>query len=203
MSDTLKNESLSKPQGKENKEAKEIKVPIKFNKETREISLEEASALAQKGLKFEAIEKEYNLLKDLASKENKSVPKFIEELVAGKNTEEKTKLLEKCGGDEEIAERILKSEGKKTSDNGFAELKESFPEIKSPEDLPEEVLENAQLKGTFLLDEYLRYLLIQDKKIKETNKKLKNTQKASTGSLSSQKGAGNPETEEFLKGLWG
>ncbi len=203
MSDTLKNESLSKPEEKEKKNTEGITVPIKFNKETRNISLEEASLLAQKGLKFEAIEKEYNSLKALASKENKSVPKFIEELIEGKKEKEKAELLEKCGGDEKIAERILKSEGKGKNDNGFSELSESFPEIKSLEDLPEEVIEKAQLNGTFLLDEYLRYLLAQDKKVKAVNKKVKAAQKASTGSLASQKGATNPETEEFLKGLWG
>lgn len=179
-----------------------IKIPIKFNKETRNLSLEEATTLAQKGLKFESIEKEYNLLKQLALRENKSIPLYIAELDRRYNEEKKQSLTEKCGGNEEIAEHILSLENEKKAGDGFDELTSAFPEIKSKENLPQEVLDNAELKGTLLLDEYLRYLLSQKRNAQTVARKQREGEKSSTGSLVNRRDSQTSETEEFLKGLW-
>ena len=179
-----------------------IKIPIKFNKETRNLSLEEATTLAQKGLKFESIEKEYNLLKQLALRENKSIPLYIAELDRRYNEEKKQSLTEKCGGNEEIAEHILSLENEKKAGDGFDELTSAFPEIKSKKNLPREVLDNAELKGTLLLDEYLRYLLSQKRNAQTIAQKQREGEKTSTGSLINNKDSHTSETEEFLKGLW-
>ena len=179
-----------------------IKIPIKFNKETRNLSLEEATTLAQKGLKFESIEKEYNLLKQLALRENKSIPLYIAELDRRYNEEKKQSLTEKCGGNEEIAEHILSLENEKKAGDGFDELTSAFPEIKSKENLPREVLDNAELKGTLLLDEYLRYLLSQKRNAQTVARKQREGEKSSTGSLINRRDSQTSETEEFLKGLW-
>ena len=179
-----------------------IKIPIKFNKETRNLTLEEATTLAQKGLKFESIEKEYNLLKQLALRENKSIPLYIAELDRRYNEEKKQSLTEKCGGNEEIAEHILSLENEKKAGDGFDELASAFPEIKSKENLPREVLDNAELKGTLLLDEYLRYLLSQKRNAQTVARKQREGEKSSTGSLINRRDSQTSETEEFLKGLW-
>lgn len=179
-----------------------IKIPIKFNKETRDLTLEEATTLAQKGLKFESIEKEYNLLKQLALRENKSIPLYIAELDRRYNEEKKQSLTEKCGGNEEIAEHILSLENEKKAGDGFDELASAFPEIKSKENLPREVLDNAELKGTLLLDEYLRYLLSQKRNAQTVARKQREGEKSSTGSLTNHRDSQTSETEEFLKGLW-
>ena len=179
-----------------------IKIPIKFNKETRNLTLEEATTLAQKGLKFESIEKEYNLLKQLALRENKSIPLYIAELDRRYNEEKKQSLTEKCGGNEEIAEHILSLENEKKAGDGFDELTSAFPEIKSKENLPQEVLDNAELKGTLLLDEYLRYLLSQKRNAQTVARKQREGEKSSTGSLVNRRDSQTSETEEFLKGLW-
>lgn len=179
-----------------------IKIPIKFNKETRDLTLEEATTLAQKGLKFESIEKEYNLLKQLALRENKSIPLYIAELDRRYNEEKKQSLTEKCGGNEEIAEHILSLENEKKAGDGFDELTSAFPEIKSKENLPQEVLDNAELKGTLLLDEYLRYLLSQKRNAQTVARKQRGGEKSSTGSLINRRDSQTSETEEFLKGLW-
>lgn len=182
--------------------APEITVPVKYNKEIKELSLEEAGNLAQKGLKFEAIEADYLALKNLAAKENKSVPAFISELTLSKRSALKEELTEQCGGNEEMAEKILNLEGNTETSLNLNEVYEAFEDIKSPEDLPSEVLEKATLKGTNALDEYLRYLLAQKKKTRETIKKQKENDSSSTGSLINLKGGNNPETAEFLRGLW-
>ena len=184
------------------KSDEQVKIPIKFNKETKNLTLEDATTLAQMGLKFESIEKEYNLLKQLASRENKSIPNYIAELERRYNEEKKQSLTEKCGGNQEIAEHILALEKEKKASDGFEELSTAFPEIKSKENLPQEVLNNAELKGTLLLDEYLRYLLSQKRNAQTIAQKQREGEKTSTGSLINNKDSHTAEPEEFLKGLW-
>lgn len=195
MEQEIKNEDLPES-------TPEITVPVKYNKEIRALSLEEAGTLAQKGLKFEAIKSDFLALKELALSENKSVPEFISHLAESKRLALKEELLEKCGGNEEMAEKILNLEGKAKKELNLNEVYEAFEDIKCPEDLPAEVLEKATLKGTNALDEYLRYLLLQKKKARETLKKQRENDSSTTGSLINLKGGNNPETEEFLRGLW-
>lgn len=181
----------------------EIFIPVKFNKEIINLDLEKASTLAQKGMKFDVISKDYEIIKDLAANEGKSVSEFVNLLKQERNLKKKNQLLEKCGGDEIFAEHILKLEQNAKPDfNGFAELKENFPEIKDLESLPAQVLENAKLKGTLLLDEYLRYRHNQKNAVKNSLLKQKENLNSSTGSQLNKKGNDNPETAEFLKGLW-
>lgn len=181
---------------------KEITIPIKYNKEIKELSLEDAATLAQKGLKFTAIEKDFAALKELAQRENKSVPIFISELCERYTADKKKTLVEECGGNEEIAQRLLDLESNSQPADSLKELTEAFPEITSLEQLPEEVLEKSRLKGTLPLDEYLRYLLAEEKIKKSAAAKQRQSEKTTTGSLSSLKGAENAEAEEFLRGLW-
>ena len=42
---------------------REIFVPVKFNKEIKNLTIEEASELAQKGLKFDAVSEDYKTLR--------------------------------------------------------------------------------------------------------------------------------------------
>ena len=182
----------------------EITVPIKFNKEVREIPLSEASALAQKGMKFDLISDDYKTLKGLSLKNNKSVTEFLEDLKTKDYNKRVKELTEKCGGDEALAQHITDLENKNEKENlrGFTELKKNFPKFKTLEDLPEEIKENAMLKGTLLLDEYLRYLLLQKRNADERAKFNKFSSEASIGSQLNRKGNITPEASEFLKGLW-
>lgn len=185
------------------KSESEIFIPVKYNKQTVNLNLEKAQELAQKGMKFDAISRDYETLKELALAENKSVSEFVEEIKCKNFDKKKSELLEKCGGDEGFAEHILMLENKPYEDaKGIDEVKENFPEIKSIEDLPESVVENAKLKGTLLLDEYLRYRHSQDIAVKKSLLKQQQAVKSSTGSQLNKKGTENPETAEFLKGLW-
>jgi len=183
---------------------KEIIIPIKFNKEVKELTVSQAAQLAQKGLKFDLILNDYERLKRLAKLSQKSVPEYLnwleEELISTK----RKVLYEKCGGDEQLAEHIIELEEKSNNENisSLAEVKQYFPEIKSKEDLPKEVVASAELKGTLLLDEYLRYILAQKKHLEKMEKIRKSVESASVGSQSNRKSAVTPEAAEFLKGLW-
>ncbi len=181
----------------------EITIPVKYNKEIRQLDLETASTLAQKGMKYDVISEDYETLKKMAAEESKSVPQFLADLKSNRVNERKNYLTEKCGGDSELAEHILNLEKPELkTDGGFSELKSLFPEIKTEDDLPQEVLDNSKLKGTLLLDEYLRYRLLNERREKAAVLQQKKAENQSLGSQLNRKGAESPETEEFLKGLW-
>ena len=178
-------------------------IPIKFNKEVRNLTIDEASVLAQKGLKFDTIQKDYELLRQLAGEKSMSVSGFLKSLQNEEENRRLTSLTEKCGGDGEFAAHILELEkGNKTKNVDLTELMEFFPNIKSADMLPAQVLENATLSGRNLLDEYLRYTLKERLKVKEAEKNYKTALKLSSGSQINRIGHIAPETAEFLKGLW-
>ncbi len=183
---------------------KEMLIPIKFNKEIKKITAEEAAELAQKGMKYDIIIKDYEILKGLAQEEGKSVAEFLVKLKSERLESRKKELTEKCGGDKELAEHFLKLEQSKANieDSGFSELKENFPQIAAMEKLPNEVLEKSRLKGTKLLDEYLRYLLTETRERQKAEAEIKKADKRSLGSLQNKSGTIDPEAAEFLKGLW-
>jgi len=94
----------------------------------------------------------------------------------------------------------LEKSGEESDD--FAELTAEFPKIKSISDLPDSVVQKSELRGTKLLDEYLRYRLTEEREAASAALKQKNAENLSLGSLTDRKGGINPETAEFLKGLW-
>lgn len=181
----------------------EIVIPVKYNKQIMNLDIESAGNLAQKGLKFESIANDFEKLKQLAVKDGKSVSEFISSLEEKALNSKKEMLTEKCGGDSDLAEHILKlEEGNSQEVRGFSELQAKFPEIKEIDDLPQSVLENSKLKGSLLLDEFLRYKLEQEIAVKNSIKEQKKASLSSVGSHQSKKGNDNPEATEFLKGLW-
>lgn len=182
---------------------KEILIPVKYNKQVINLDVASAGALAQKGLKFDSIAKDYESLKQLANENGKSVSEFISDLKCDTYNAKKQQLAEKCGGDEALAEHILELELAKPDEiRGFDELKEKFPKFKTLESLPQSVLEKAKLKGSLLLDEYLRYKLEQEIAVKDSISKQQQAKISSAGSQLTKRGNDNPETAEFLKGLW-
>ncbi len=134
----------------------EVTVPVKFNKVTQNLSIQEAANLAQKGLKFEHISEDYDRLRRLAAKKDVSVSQLLDNIEKAENQTQRQSLLEKCGGDEELVNHIVSLENKNEGDNGFQEIKSFFPDIENPEMLPQSVIDASKLRGTKLLDEYLR-----------------------------------------------
>ena len=181
----------------------EVIIPIKFNREIIKLDLEKAQELAQKGMKFDMISKDFEALKDLAVKNGKSVSEYVRELKENATRERLNEVIEKCGGDNEFAQHIVRLENGNSADiRGFSELKECFPKIRTFEDLPGSVVEAAKLKGTLILDEYLRFLHKEQRAIDESFKKQNSAKESALGSFANKKGGDNPETAEFLRGLW-
>ena len=180
----------------------DIIVPVKFNKQIVNLNLQQAQELAQKGMKFDMISSDYAALKSLANKEGKNVGEYISALMADKTARHLQEITDKCGGDSEFAKHIVALEKEDDQLRGFEELCDNFPKIKTIKDLPQSVVDAATLKGTLLLDEYLRYLHKQDIAVKQSLKKQKETAETSAGYFASKGGAQSPETAEFLRGLW-
>lgn len=181
----------------------EIVIPVKYNKEIINLTPERAGELAQKGMKFEAISNEIELLRKLASNENKTVMQFLSNLELKSKNAMRDSLVQRCEGDEELKNEILRLyEQKVEADDGFDELKAEFPEIKSRDDLPQSVIENAKLCQRPLLDEYLRYRMAQERAVAENKLAEENAKLSSVGSQQNKSRGENPETAEFLKGLW-
>lgn len=187
------------------KDGEESTVLIKFNKETRRIPACEAAVLAQKGLKFDMISGEYSRLKDMALREGKSVSEFLNLIEKEKSEVRMNSLLDKCGGNSELAEHIKELEDKTNNvkDPNFSELQQAFPEIKEIGELPPQVLESAELHGRNLLDEYLRYLLSREQTRIAAQKQKTRAEKSSVGGLGSDVFAESDTARtEFLSGIW-
>ncbi len=185
-------------------EKNDWKVCVKFNKEMRELSMEEASVLAQKGLKYDTVSGDLERLRVLAKSGGKNITDFITELENQKRNAHKNDLMESCSGNSELVDRIIELEGENQADEilGLSELMSEFPEIKSKDDVPSSVLDAVEIKGGNLFDAYLRYLHQQTRQAKRHIEERGRIAKSSVGS---QLGRGDTTSEinnEFIKGLW-
>ena len=178
----------------------EVVIPVKFNKETKNLTAAEAATLAQKGMKYEMIENDYQKLKNLAAKSKKSVPMYISELQEREIAARREELLKECGGNEALADRVMELENAEPQDDGLDELREYFPTVKSLDDLPRAVVESARLKGENLLNAYLKFRFIKKREKTQEDLFERAVTDASVGSLKS------PEVKSddtFIKALWG
>lgn len=175
-------------------------ISVKFNKEIKSLTAEEAANLAQKGMKFELIENDFSKLKDLAGKHNLSVPEYIKVLENEHIDKHRKELLEECGGNEQLADRVLELENGQKNDDSLEELKEFFPTIKSIDDLPRAVVESARLRNESLLNSYLKYRIVKKRHQREEDLFERDTNNASIGSQKSTTVSGD---DAFLRALWG
>ncbi len=182
----------------------EITVPVKFNKEIKNLKVEEASVLAQKGMKFDMISDNYERIKNLAKVDGVSVTDYLSTLERTQKENREKSLTEECGGNTEIAKHIIELENKneKGADRGLSELLEKIPEITDISQIPDSVIEASHLKGTRLLDEFLRYRLDLENEKKALAASQKNGKAASVGSQTCT-AVNKNAASEFLKGLWG
>ena len=127
-------------------------VTVKFNKEIRELSADEAVILAQKGMKYDLVSGDLARLKSLAQNAGKNIGDYLTDIENESAAARKKILLEEIGGNTELAERIIELENSGEKLNGFDELQSEFPKIKSKSDLPEEVLLKVSERGGHYFD---------------------------------------------------
>lgn len=179
-----------------------VLIPVKFNKEMRNITVEEASCLSQKGLKYDAISPQWEKLRLFAKQENMSTADFLSTLEKKRTEKRIEELTQQCGGNSEIAHHILSLEGATEEElRGISEFKEYFPE-KSTDSLPAEVIDRARENNSNLLDEYLRYKARQEALKKADEKQKRENLLSSVGSQKDSGLSRSPESHEFIRGLW-
>lgn len=81
----------------------------------------------------------------------------------------------------------------------FLRLTEDFPELQSPSQLPESVLDTAAAENIPLLDAYLRYRWQEEKKVLAAAAKREQAARQSAGSLSAGSSQVAPEQDAFLR----
>jgi hypothetical protein len=198
-----KEKEIKAPEMSESAPSGEKTMCIKFNKEVKEIPLEEAVILAQKGLKFDAVSPILERIKSLAEYEGKSAADYIASLENEAALKRAKDLIDTCSSKEDLLEVIANlGTSKKQTAIGFDELQSAYPHIDDISKVPDEVLENAKLYGRNLFDEYLRYELSKKKREEKLKEAL--ADKQSVGSQSKKDdGSFDPIRSRFLKGLWG
>lgn len=163
----------------------------------------ELAEIYKKAQEYDVIIDDYNTLLLLSRESGLSIPELISLVKKAQLNERLSELKDQCNGNEELAQHIIDLETNSSAQpDDFAELKNYFPKFSEKNQLPESVTESARLRGTLLLDEYLRYLLKENLKTKAAIKEQELRDRASTGSLTNRKNEINPEAAEFLRGLW-
>lgn len=81
----------------------------------------------------------------------------------------------------------------------FFRLREEFPAIHSPEQLPDAVLELAAEKDIPLFDAYLRFRYEEEKRVRQEEERRRQAAARSAGSLMQGAADANPEQEAFLR----
>ena len=205
-----------------------IVIPVRYNHESRELSLEEAQMLAQKGLKFDELSPTLDKIRYLAAANGKSVQEMVDALAESQDKQLYQSILEECGGNEALAKRLYESEKDKWNAryasvkeedtkaperdkedltarlaNEFVELKAEFPDMAEFRQGPQTVVDMAVNKGISLTDAYLRYQHSEQKKASAAKAAQDAAAKATPGSHAAGSGeTANPTIEAMMAGIW-
>ncbi len=159
----------------------------------------------EKAESFDIIESDYERLRGIAERKGVDVGALITAIEQSDIDERRQSLSVSCS-DPELVEHILSLEAqlKCGGRSDMAELSALFPEIKEASQLPTAVIKASKLRGSTLLDEYLRY---QIKSRRAAEAKALAQSKAAQNSIGSQRNASaselDPSAAEFIKALWG
>ena len=198
-----KEKQIKSPEASDTEQNGEKTISVKFNKDVKEIPLEEAVVLVQKGLKFDAVSSILERIKAIAESKGKGVSEYIAELEKKQALESAQSLIDGCSDKDALLEAIANLGAEKAPKIiGFDELQAAYPEIDDVSKVPEEVLQNAKLYGRNLFDEYLRYLF-ESKKREEKIKKAESDNQSVGSQSKKDNGSFDPISSRFLKGLWG
>ncbi len=160
-------------------------LPVKFNKQDYQLSKEEATAFAQKGMKFDTIEPMLDKLKNLAQQNGTSLRDLVDALCD--TPSEETEI----GVEERLADEFLA-------------LQAQCPDITDFEQLPSSVVDEAVQSGESLLLSYLRYCYRENGKVREAKDAAAHAGAASTGSLLGEVQPPNdPAVEAMVRGVRG
>lgn len=204
-----------------------VGIPIRYNHQDRVLTLEEATAYSQKGLKYDSLAPMLDDLSMLAAMRGIDSHELIKSLIKIDEDNKREEIMERANGDEEIAEILMKkyreeisgkfkriSEAQADADKAeeaakketieskivdeFDSVRQEFPEFDTVDKLPKEVLEKVK-GGESLFNAVLQHKHNVNKIAAAANKKNAANNKASTGSVGG--GEDDPLLSAFLNGL--
>lgn len=203
-------------------------IPVKYDKQYRELTPDEARAYAQKGMRYEALEPQLSKIRFVARQSGMSVESVLDGVYQASEAAARKKMLDKVGGDEQLADVLMeawrvknkaayddmltaeaKAAETEAEDNNkrladeFTELRREFPEIARIEDVPKAVMQAAVRSGRDLLSEYLLHTHKESKRVAQAEAQQAAAAKAATGSQTGgEPPAENPEITAMLSGVW-
>ena len=222
-------EGLSDREGsREGAPAPAFTVPVKYNKQYRELTPEEAGVYAQKGMKYDAMEPELAKLRQMAAASGRSLGQMIGSIYKAGEELARRDCMRLAGGNQRLADLLLdaysqksgkaygdmlaaeqkamqaeKAQDKERLAGEFLELSRECPEIGSPGDLPDAVLEAAVRKGTSLTAEYLLYRHREERRVQRAEQDRLAAAQAAAGSMQEFAGAADgPALSAMLDGVW-
>lgn len=159
---------------------------VKFNKQDYHLNLEEATAYAQKGMKFDTLEPMLDKLKTLAQQHGLGVRELVDTL-CGQDTSETTRV--------STEERLA---------DDFCRLREECPDITAFDAVPESVIQTSLDEGISLLDAYLRYEHRERLRIQAASDAARKAGEASAGTQRSElQPTPDPTIEAMMAGVRG
>lgn len=204
-------------------EVEQPKIKVKYNHEERELTLEEARILAQKGMDYDkkverlkALESDPRLsfVEELARENNMEVNQYLEAVKQHKEQQRLNELIQQ-NIPEELAREIMEnrkyreqfeSQNKARAEeekinNEFKEFLSVFPDVKT-DSIPDSVWE-AQQKGIPLKYAYMEHQFNQmQNQLKVYKQNEENAKRTPVGSVITH-GTTEPVAEdEFLKGFY-
>lgn len=183
-------------------------LPVQFNHENRELTLEEAQTYAQKGMQFDSMSPMLDKMRTIAAAQNISMKDMVDNLWGAFERSHRQEILQRVGGNEEAADALMEKkrsewnaafetaksteaqaeqDSRKALENrlmeGYTEIRETFPnEYPEFKNIPQAVVNDAIKNNRSLLDALLRYRHKEGVKIEQNKQTQQRAAAASAGS---------------------
>lgn len=155
-------------------------LPVKFNKQEYQLSVEEATVYAQKGMKYTALEPTLERLRSLAQTRGQSLAALAGSL---------------CGDDTDLHERLAEE---------YCLLREECPELDTFDKVPTAVVQRAMDSGMPLLYAYLHYRYGEQQRIDRARAMAAAAKASSAGAQRGEtQHTSDPAVEAMVRGIWG
>lgn len=207
-------------------------IRVKYNKQERTYSAEQAAPLVEMGLKWDSFRPQYEKLKYLASSQQKTVADLIDQIMEEDDSRLYRQIMDEVGGDQAEVARIFemrKAERQKKFEqmclneaekenleqveqqaeienrlaNDFLNLCDEFPDrFSNFSEIPAPVVETAVNENISLFDAYLRYQHREAMRVAEEQRRQSDSAARSAGSLGDVNLSFEFELDEFEQAFY-
>lgn len=202
-------------------------IRAKFNKQERVYSLDEARPLVEKGLKYDAIQADYDRLRYLAKSMDIGVSDLVERLMKSSDDKMYNDILSECDGNETAAKQLFEyrkserdqkfarykeeetrqeAEEAKTAEKEltqrlaqeYIELSREFPgKFSEFKHVPQSVVNEAIQQNISLMDAYLRFQHREAAKTQKAKTQQEAAKQSSAGSMAGESDHADPDFSDF------